>query len=42
MLSIRWNDRRKSRRNQIGSTEIKRFINEYNWEGINDPSVKDD
>ena len=38
MFSIHCNSRIKSLRN----SEIKSFIDKYNWEGINYPSEKDD
>ena len=44
MFSIRCNNRVKSWRNKknLQITKIKPFINQYNWEGINFPSEKDE
>ena len=45
MFSIRCNNHVKlsiNKKNPQRITKIKSFINEYNWEGINFPSEKDD
>ena len=44
MFSIHFNSHVKSWRNQKGSAKNKKnsFINKYNWEGMNNPSEKND